>query len=168
MSSLVIDTRRASISDAAAIANVHDEAWHEAYAGMIPAKALRKMVSRRGADWWQTALSRGVEVLVIEADRQIVGYVTMGKNRVESLDCDCEVYELYLLPVYQGLGFGRRLFQAAKEALAARGREKLVVWTLDDNDRAKNFYRGSGGVPIAIGHEVFDGQRLSKTAFGWL
>lgn len=32
-----------------------------------------------------------------------------------------EIFEIYLLPEYQGLGFGRRLFNAARQELAAHG-----------------------------------------------
>ncbi len=48
----------------------------------------------------------------------IAGYASYGRNRAASLPYRGEIFELYLAPEYQGLGFGRRLFSAAQRALA--------------------------------------------------
>jgi ribosomal protein S18 acetylase RimI-like enzyme len=181
MTTLTIDIRRASQSDADGISAVHDAAWREAYAGIIPAKSLHAMVQRRGSAWWATALKRGVEILVIEAasasgEVSVVGYATMGSNRVSSLDFDYEIYELYLQPEYQGLGFGRRLFDAALKSLRSRGARRheragtkasVIVWALVENDRAEPFYLSAGGVPVAAGSETFGDKKLEKRAYGW-
>ena len=75
MTTLTIDTRRAGLDDAAGIAAVHDASWRNAYGGIIPATALAKMIQRRGVEWWQTALRRGVEILVVEAGDRLIGRV---------------------------------------------------------------------------------------------
>ncbi|MEN0087648.1 MAG: GNAT family N-acetyltransferase [Pseudomonadota bacterium] len=167
MSTFTIDIRRAGSKDASSIAAVHDASWREAYSGIIPAKALQRMVQRRGVSWWATALRRGVEILVLEVGDDIVGYATMGRNRVATLDYDAEIYEIYLKPEYQGLGFGRRLFQATRQALASQGRKRVIVWALSDNERAEAFYHGLGGRAVATGHEAFDGEQLEKCAYAW-
>ncbi|MEO0636735.1 MAG: GNAT family N-acetyltransferase [Pseudomonadota bacterium] len=167
MSTLAIDIRRAGSKDAEAIAQVHDASWREAYAGIIPAAALHRMIHRRGADWWATALRRGVEILVLEVGDELVGYATMGRNRVATLDYDAEIYEIYMRPEYQGLGFGRKLFQATRQALASQGKGRVLVWALSDNERAEAFYEGLGGRAVAIGHEAFDGTKLEKRAYAW-
>ncbi|MEM1365854.1 MAG: GNAT family N-acetyltransferase, partial [Pseudomonadota bacterium] len=91
----------------------------------------------------------------------------MGRNRVATLDYDAEIYEIYLKPEYQGLGFGRRLFKAARQALASQGKGRVIVWALADNDRAEAFYTGLGGRAVAMGHETFDGTQLEKCAYAW-
>ncbi|MEO0495740.1 MAG: GNAT family N-acetyltransferase [Pseudomonadota bacterium] len=167
MSTLSIDIRRAGTKDASAIAQVHDASWREAYSGIIPAGALHRMVQRRGVNWWATALRRGVEILVLEVGDDVVGYATMGRNRVATLDYDAEIYEIYLKPEYQGLGFGRRLFAAARKALASQGKQRIIVWALSENERADAFYLGLGARPVAVGHEVFDDTKLEKCAYAW-
>ncbi len=52
-----------------------------------------------------------------------------------------KVYELHLRPEFQGLGFGRRLFSAARKDLMQSGLKSLVVWALSDNEPAMEFYR---------------------------
>src|SRR5262249_15246683 len=78
-----------------------------------------------------------------------------------------EIYELYLRPEFQGLGFGRRLFTAAKRDLAQSGLKSMVVWALSDNDPATEFYRALGGRMVARSSEKFGPKSLDKVAFAW-
>lgn len=164
---LTIDIRRAEEKDAAAIADVHTEAWRGAYAGIIPHRSLSAMINRRGKDWWANAIRRAAAVLVIECGGEIAGYATLGRNRARELPQQGEVYELYLRPEYQGIGLGARLFAAARDRLARHGLKGLVVWALEDNAGALSFYRGAGGRDVAEGIEVFDQKALRKVAFVW-
>ncbi|HWK63744.1 MAG TPA: GNAT family N-acetyltransferase [Rhizobiaceae bacterium] len=167
MTTLSIDIRKAEPRDAAAIAEVHHEAWRGAYAGIIPHKALNAMISRRGREWWANAIVRAASVLVIEIGGVVAGYATMGRNRARELRQEGEIYELYLRPEYQGIGLGSRLFAAARQRLADRGLHGLVVWALEENVNALHFYAGAGGRDVAEGVEVFDQKALRKVAFVW-
>ena len=167
MKTLSIDIRRAETQDAAAIAEVHAAAWSGAYAGIIPHRALTAMLARRGTEWWANAIRRATSILVVDIGGDIVGYATYGRNRVRDLAPQGEIYELYLLPEYQGIGLGRRLFASVREALAGHGLAGLVIWALEDNRGAIAFYEGLGGRDVAEGIEVFDAKALRKIAFTW-
>ncbi len=167
MSTISIDVRRAEPADAAEIAATHDASWRQAYGGMLPYKALDTMVRRRGARWWERAIHHSTNILVLDIGNQIVGYATLGPNRVSTLPFDGEIYEIYLLPEYQGVGFGAKLFSAARQELKSLGMNGLVVWALEDNDTATNFYHNAGGRDIAEGSETFDGATLKKVAYAW-
>ena len=60
-----------------------------------------------------------------------------------------EIYELYLDPIYQGLGLGEHLFEGCRHALDMRKLNGLIVWALLDNTAACDFYWRRGGRPIA-------------------
>jgi ribosomal protein S18 acetylase RimI-like enzyme len=167
MKTLSIDIRKAEPSDAAAIADVHHEAWHGAYAGIIPHRALTAMINRRGRDWWANAIRRAASVLVVEIGGEVAGYATIGRNRARELKQEGEIYELYLKPEYQGIGLGTRLFGAARQRLRDHGLRGLVVWALEENLNALDFYAGAGGRDVAEGVEVFDQKALRKVAFVW-
>jgi len=167
MTTLSIDIRRAEPEDAVAIASVHDRAWRGAYAGIIPHRALNAMVGRRGPRWWANAIRRSTTVLLLEVGGELAGYATLGRNRAKDLEQAGEIYELYLSPEYQGIGFGHRLFQAAREMLEAHGFAGLVVWVLEDNDPARQFYERIGGRDVADSVEIFDSKALRKIAFAW-
>ncbi|PHP68480.1 GNAT family N-acetyltransferase [Zhengella mangrovi] len=167
MNTLSIDIRRAEPQDAEAISDVHLHAWRGAYAGIIPHSALSRMISRRGPQWWEHAIRRAASVLVVEIGGTIAGYATLGRNRARELSHQGEIYELYILPEYQGIGLGSRLFEAARETLRDHGLKGLVVWALEENDNAQAFYFGRGGEDVAEGVEVFDSKALRKVAFVW-
>lgn len=105
--------------------------------------------------------------MVLEINGDIVGYATIGANRIKELPQDGEIYEIYLFPQYQGLGLGSRLFSAARKQLEEHGFYGLVVWALEENPSAIEFYTRRGGKVAAEGVEVFDQQALKKLAFTW-
>lgn len=167
MSTLSIDIRRAKVEDAAEIAAVHDAAWRNSYRGILPGIDLERMVERRGPAWWTKAIRRQVVVLVLEVDRRVVGYATLGPSRMKTLPFRGEIYEIYLRPEYQGLGFGRALFASAKQELAAQGRRSVVVWALADNEPAVRFYTSLGGRAVGRSMDRIGESILPKLAFGW-
>ena len=167
MSTVLIEIRRAKASDAAAVADTHDEAWRGAYQGVIPGVELEKLVTRRGADWWDSAIRKGSRIAIMVFGDHIAGYANYGRNRARSLFYDGEIYELYLRPEFQGLGFGRRLFSASRRDLLQTGLKSMVVWALSDNEGAVEFYRALGGRAIARSSERFGTKVLDKVAFAW-
>ena len=167
MSTVVIEIRRAKASDAQAVADTHDEAWRTAYQGIIPGNELDKLISRRGPDWWDSAIRKGSRITVLQFGDHIAGYANYGRNRARSLTYHGELYELYLRPEYQGLGFGRRLFSAARKDLLQTGLRSLVVWALSDNEPAVEFYRTLGGRAVARSSERFGSKTLDKVAYAW-
>jgi ribosomal protein S18 acetylase RimI-like enzyme len=167
MSTVLIEIRRARPSDALAVAETHDEAWRTAYQGIIPGAELEKLIVRRGPEWWDSAIRKGSRIALLQFGDHIAGYANYGRNRARSLFYDGEIYELYLKPEFQGLGFGRRLFSAARKDLAQSGLKSLVIWALSDNEPAVDFYKALGGRAVARSSERFGTKVLDKVAFAW-
>jgi ribosomal protein S18 acetylase RimI-like enzyme len=167
MSTVLIEVRRAKAADAGAVAAAHDEAWRTAYQGIIPGPELDKLINRRGPEWWESAIRKGSRIAILVFGDNIAGYANYGRNRARSLFYDAEIYELYLRPEFQGLGFGRRLFTAARRDLLQSGLKSLVVWALSDNDSAVEFYRALGGRAVARSSERFGTRVLDKVAYAW-
>jgi ribosomal protein S18 acetylase RimI-like enzyme len=167
MSTTLIEIRRAKADDAAAVADAHDEAWRSTYRGIIPGQELEKLVQRRGAAWWDGAIRKGSRVSILVFGDEVAGYANYGRNRARSLTYDGEIYELYLRPEYQGVGFGRRLFTSSRRDLAQSGMKSMVLWALSDNEPAVEFYRALGGQPVARSSERFGDKTLDKIAFAW-
>jgi ribosomal protein S18 acetylase RimI-like enzyme len=156
MSTTLIEVRPAKAADAAAVASTHDEAWRSAYQGIIPGAELEKLINRKGS-----------RVSVLVFGDKVAGYANYGRNRARSLHFEGEIYELYLRPEFQGLGFGRRLFTAARRDLLQSGLKSMVIWALSDNDPATEFYRALGGRMVARSSEKFGPKSLDKVAFAW-
>jgi ribosomal protein S18 acetylase RimI-like enzyme len=167
MSTVLIEIRRAKPSDAKAVADTHDESWRATYQGIIPGLELDRLIVRRGPEWWDSAIRKGSRIALLCFGDKVAGYANYGRNRARSLYYDGEVYELYLRPEYQGLGFGRRLFTSARRDLAQSGLKSLVVWALSDNEPAVDFYRALGGKAVARSSERFGERTLDKVAYAW-
>jgi ribosomal protein S18 acetylase RimI-like enzyme len=167
MSTVLIEIRRARVADAKAVADTHDEAWRTAYQGIIPGRELERLIAKRGAGWWDGAIRKGSRISLLAFGDTVAGYANCGRNRARSLQYEGEIYELYLRPEFQGLGFGRRLFMAARRDLVQRRMQGLVVWALSDNTPAVEFYRALGGKAVARSSEKFGDKVLDKVAFGW-
>jgi ribosomal protein S18 acetylase RimI-like enzyme len=165
MSDLLVSIRHAKPDDAACLSKVFDIAWREAYSGIIPGVTLEKMFSRRSEAWWRSTVSRGRPLVVLDLGQGAVGYASYGRCRDRSLPANGEIDELHLLPEYQGIGFGRRLFKAVRNDMADRGLARIVVWCLSDNERACAFYRRLGGRPVAETRESIAGADLRKQAY---
>jgi ribosomal protein S18 acetylase RimI-like enzyme len=167
MHTVAIEIRRARSADAGRLAETHDEAWRTAYQGIIPGPELARLINRRGPEWWEGAIRKGSRISVLAFGEALAGYVNYGRNRARSLTYDGEIYELYLRPEFQGLGFGRRLFTATRRDLAQSGIKSLVVWVLSDNSPAVEFYRALGGRAVARSCEKFGDKTLDKVAYAW-
>lgn len=165
-SSSQVAIRKAKVSDATALAEVFAQSWRPAYRGVIPHLHLETMIQRRGREWWQNALRSGESILVVEVCGEVAGYATWGVSRTRGAH-QGEIYELYLLPDYQGLGFGEHLFEACRHQLDLRKLKGLIVWALFENTPAIDFYWRRGGRPIGRTFDKIGGAKLEKIAFAW-
>lgn len=161
-----INIRKGKPADAKAVAEVFRQSWQQAYRGIIPHLHLENMLKRRGADWWVNVIRSGDSLLVLEHAREVAGYATLGLARTRG-PYQGEIYELYLTPTYQGLGFGEHLFEGCRGALDQKRLRGLLVWALAANTVATDFYWNRGGRPVAKAVERIGGAKLEKVAFGW-
>ena len=168
MSTTLIEVRQATVADATSNPHgAHDEAWRAAYQGIIPGAELAKLINRRGP------------ALVVERDpkgqpcqRAGVWRTNRRLRQLREEPCPQPALRrrnLRALPAseFQGLGFGRRLFTAAKRDLVQSGLKSMVVWALSDNEPALDFYRDLGGHMVAKSSEQFGRKVLDKVAFSW-
>lgn len=166
------DIRQAAAADAAAIAAVHVQSWRESYQGIVPESHLAGLDTAERTQRWlgqlETLESPSAVFTALPAGvaGAACGFISCGAVRERFEGYAGEVYALYLLKSAQGGGLGRRLFDTARQSLAACGINGLYLWVLTDNPAA-GFYRHIGG--RALGHKMMDigGKQLEETAYGW-
>ena len=154
-------------SDAAAVADVHAAAWREAYLGILPQTTLDAMIARRGSARWAGTLARSSGIRAIEFGGRIAGYSSFGPARNRRTKAKSEIYEIYLAPVFQGMGLGCRLFAETRDVAVKAFGAGLVVWVLTDNERAVAFYRALGGRIGPTGSEHLGEKEFEKASFLW-
>ncbi len=86
-------------------------------------------------------------VLVAERGGEIVGYVFAGvepRSWKELRDVAGFVHDVYVVEDARGSGAGERLVEAAAEWLAARGVERVMLWTAEKNAPAQRLFERLG------------------------
>jgi GNAT superfamily N-acetyltransferase len=153
--------RFATLEDAAAIARIHVLSWQVGYDGIMPAELLRALSVEQRASFWKELLGRDDEsqrAWVAGLDGHLIGFVTAGSSRDEAMDGAAEVYALGVDPAYWGAGAGGALLRAATEWAILRRFNRLALWVLKDNQRARRLYESLGWMPDGHEHQRTFGQ----------
>jgi ribosomal protein S18 acetylase RimI-like enzyme len=161
-----VTVRRGTPADARVLARIFRESWKLAYTGIIPEPHLEGMIRRRPPIWWKSALAKQETMLVLQVGETVAGYASYGACRSKGRYRG-EIFEIYLEPAYQGLGFGEHLFEACRSRLDAAGHAGTLVWVLAENHGAVDFYWRRGGQPIAKCTDKIGGRKVEKLAFAW-
>lgn len=161
-----IRVRKSRLSDAIMLSRVFRDAWRQTYLGILPENYLSACEKRRNTDWWRRAVCNRSGLATLAVNRTVVGYAMYGPARGHGHDTG-ELFEIYIVPDHQGLGFGEVLFESCRNRLDLRKRYKMVTWALQDNHQAVDFYWRRGGVPFAEMTEIIDEKPITKIGFQW-
>ena len=133
--------RPASLDDARGIAEVHVQAWREAYVHQLPATVLADLGVEPRVERWAAIIADDVtDVHVVELDGRIVGWATASEGRDDDRPVRRELEGIYVLAERHGTGAGQLLLDAVV------GADDAYLWMMDDNPRAEAFYRRNGFV----------------------
>jgi GNAT superfamily N-acetyltransferase len=135
--------RPAGVDDAEAGAWCHLLCWQEAYGDLVdPAKlAERTKNMDRRIERWRTAAEEGMpRWIALNPDpdaplrERVVGLVAIGAGGEDPVELEA----IYTRKAWWGTGLGSRLLEVAVGNRPAR------LWVLENNERAKAFYRRKG------------------------
>ena len=96
----------------------------------------------------------------------VIGFIGGGALREAVSGYDSELYAVYLVKEFQGLGVGRMLVEELARGLRAEGFGGMVVWVLEENP-AVEFYKRLGARAIAGKMITIGGARLAELGLGW-
>jgi ribosomal protein S18 acetylase RimI-like enzyme len=169
MDGLAASVRFAKPDDAADIARVYIDAWHDTYPAILSKQLLCAMTPRGQTARWRATIRAGrrEQVLIAEAaPHGVVGMTSFGPSRDRGLTFDAEVYTLYVDPLHFGCGIGRNLLNGSFGALRTRGFSSCVIWAHASNP-ARFFYEAMGGRLVGERTTRMMGEPVAETAFGW-
>ena len=81
---------------------------------------------------------------VTSLDNRIIGTATFCKSRWKQYNEYGEIVSIYFLSEYMGKGYGYYLLNACIEELKKSGFHKIILWVLEENQRARKFYENNG------------------------
>ena len=111
------------------------------YSSIISAEQIDFMMDMM---YSETVLRRelegGVTFLMLLADGTPAGFVSFGKQDDEGL---FHLHKIYLLPEFQGLGYGREMFLKAEREMRSK-RGKGFERNVNRHNKALDFYKKMG------------------------
>lgn len=153
-----------------ALARVHVDSWQSAYRGLLPQAFLDQLTYESRLAQWRDHLNnplRNAFDLVVEHPlKGVVGFATAGLGFGSLPDFDGELFALYLLPMCQGQGFGKKLLAKAFDALLKQRIQSAAVWVLKDNP-ACGFYERMGAERLAEQTLWLEQGTVMERAYGW-
>jgi len=142
----MVAVRIAAVGDERDVARVHVHSWRVGYEGLIPREILDQIRQEDRAARYE--FERRDEssplTIVASADREIVGFATLGSSRDPEYPNEGEIFALYVDPDHWGHGVGRALMRNARRTLRQRTCVRAHLWVLEGNLRATRFYEADG------------------------
>ncbi len=123
------------------IRRIYSESWKHAYRGIVPQEFLDAITE----DQCGRAIGTpGVNTMICIEDGRIIGTCSFCKSRFGQYPDSGEVMSIYFLPEYMGKGYGSKLIKAVLDELEKQGFKEVFLWTLEENDHARQFYERNG------------------------
>lgn len=92
---------------------------------------------------------------------KLVGFADRGEPILNGVSQVSQLYSIYLLPEYQGLGIGKSLFK-----MCASGVDSLCLDTVGSSPY-RRFYDRIGGKIVGTGRHDFGGVELDTVIYAW-
>lgn len=169
--------REMALSDCRSVSEIRVGGWQTAYVGMIPQAYLDRLDvdadTERRRGYLEKLQKPGkadgqVVNLVAEQRGELIGWACHGPYREgEVRTQDAELYALYVRPGYFSTGVGRALLRESARRCATAGHERMLLWVLKENARARRFYEAHGFAPDGA-EEPFevDGVMVPEVRYG--
>ena len=150
--------REATLSDAAAIGDVHADAWQAAYRDLFEPRWLERFVAKRRAQWVSRMaapeFAKTVLFVAVRGD-QVAGFAYCGPHgliaeppvvtpRHRPWAGEGEIYGFYAHPSVWGSGVAGALLNGTLDAMTEAGFRRVRLWTLAGANRARRFYTHNG------------------------
>jgi len=152
-----IEIRKAYPNEAEDITRVKALTWKTAYTGLISDEMIENRINHMTERIIKTenAIKEKNNIYVVLVDNKIVGTLSYGKSTNENYPDLGEIYSLYVLEEYHGLGLGKLLFFKGIESLIEMNYEDMILKVLKGN-KTIHFYEKYGGKNVLEIQEYFD------------
>ena len=166
--------RQATVSDAEALARLHEATWRETYAGLLSGQMLDTLTADARAAAWRRKLSGETGDLstayVAERTGGFVAFGSCGEQRDETLATAGyagEFTAVYVLKTDQRRGLGAGLMSAMMRDLADRGLVGFTCWAPRANIPVRSLCEKLGGRLMGQREITLEHGALNEVAYCW-
>jgi len=143
------EIRPLRLDDTRELAELHLGVWRAAYGGLVRPEGFDTVdLDERTERWRQTVRGEADPprtAYVADDAGTLVGFVVVGVPRDDDVPAATgEVYAIYVAEERWGSEVGHRLLQAGRAHLVGEGLDRVCLWVLEDNPRARRFYERAG------------------------
>ncbi len=154
-----IQIKHAEIEDIPIITNLAYQIWFKTYENIISKEQIDFMF---GEMYTPDSLLKQMEFLkhqflILSLDESPIAFASYGK--LQEPEGTFKLHKLYLLPEFQGQGFGNILIEAVEKECSELGADQLHL-NVNRNNKAFNFY-------IKLGYEIIETVDIPFAEF-WL
>lgn len=163
-----ITYREASEDDVGEVSQVYVETVRRSFATVYPWEYLNSLsVERREKIARERFASPNYGLVVAEsATGRLVGFADFGAPVLNGASRDRQIYSIYMLPEFQRLGIGRRLFLECVSRILGDGAATLCLDTVEASPY-RQFYDGLGGSIVGTGSHRFGDTEMPTVIYGW-
>jgi ribosomal protein S18 acetylase RimI-like enzyme len=154
--------RRPAPDEAEAMAALHVQCWHEAYASFVPQKVVATFEASRIVERWREHISNTDRFLIAAFDNnKPIGFINQGRP-VEKIfeTMDGHIAAIYILQSHYRQGIGRKLIAMAAQDWLLKDGHSIALGVLAENHRARNFYEALGARFVQLGSFEWAGHAL--------
>lgn len=136
--------RKKEINDCRACEKIITLSWQQTYKGIVNDEFLLSLKENEDERIEKSIQNFGDTndfIDVLEVDNEVVGFVRCGLADNEDYG---EIFALYITESCKKKGYGRKLFETAKQHLKFSGFNKMIIGCLEGNP-SNDFYKHMGG-----------------------
>lgn len=140
-----MEIRPMAADDVEEVSRLYVQSWQAGYKGLLPQFYLDLLSPER----WQIAFTGQPGSFVLTEGGVIAGHSNARPAADEKMPGWGEVQTLYVLPEFWGRGFGTALLDNSVQWLKKQGFDRIYLWALDGNVRARRLYEKYGFTPTS-------------------
>lgn len=143
--------RDAGMDDSARVADLFDRSFVATFGHLYPPRDLAAFRAGLTAEAFGKEIANPeFRIRLAEVDGIAIGFAKLGPPHlpVESPAGTWELWQLYVLPDWQGRGVADRLYDDIEAEARNRGGSHFQLSVFTDNHRARRFYERRGFKPV--------------------
>lgn len=155
--------------DVSEIGQIYISCWQTTYYNLVPKTYLDNLSLEDAINKWTnffTEKHNSFIYAVINDKNQYIGFVAGLIN--QDNPTQGELYALYLLEGYQGLGLGKQLFMSVVKHFINYNINSMIVWVMKENKNGIKFYEHMNGKLYQQRKNNFGNYIVDDVAYQWL
>lgn len=155
--------RPANRADKQTIAKIYVSSWNFAYKGIVPQEYLDSLNVEK---YLKKTENKAVpDEVLFEIDGRVVGLAKMIDCRDRCAEGCAEIQTIYFLPAFMGKGLGGIFLNWLKDHAKKLGYEMMIIWVLNDNQRARRAYEKAGFTKDKSRLVIIGGRELKESRY---